>query len=314
MHDPSKLLARSSVGVASILAGLVFTGLPISGQATEAALRSAAEVIEAAPANEWRTLDPANTVYMELPGGRVVMELAPEFAPQHVENVRRLVRAGAFTGGAVNRAQDNYVVQWGTRRPWPPEGEPGLANGIASSLPAEFEVPAAGLPFSPVPDADVYAPEAGFVRGFPAGHDPDTGQAWMAHCYGVVGVARSNNPDSGSGAALYVVIGQAPRHLDRNLSMVGRIVSGMEHLSSLPRGGAALGRYESQDEWVHFTSVRLGSDLPASERSNMEILRTDSPSFAALMLAARSRHEEFFVHPTDRIGLCNVAVPSREGN
>lgn len=267
-------------------------------------------MIESSRDDEWRPLDPDNTLYMEVAGGRVILELAPEFAPRHVENIKALVRGGYFDGGAINRVQDNYVVQWSRREL--AEGEE-LPEGIATALPAEFEVPSAGLRFTPIPDGDVYAPEAGFVRGFPVGRDPQTGTAWIAHCYGVVGVARGNDPDSGSGGALYAVLGQAPRHLDRNLSMVGRIVSGMERLSSLPRGtDPDLGRYETRDEWVPLESVRLGSDLPAAERSRLRIMRTDSQSFHDLILAARSRNEEFFVYPTDRIGLCNVRVPTRQ--
>lgn len=124
MCDPSKGPSRITACAAVILAGLVLPVLPLSGQATAAALRTTTEVIEAASPSEWRTVDPANTVYLDLPGGRVIMELAPDFAPQHVNNVRKLVRAGAFNGGAVNRAQDNYVVQWGTSRSWPPGTNP----------------------------------------------------------------------------------------------------------------------------------------------------------------------------------------------
>ena len=301
-----------TVGFAAIGLLALCRAVPAAGQDPEAAFRTTTEVVEAARAEEWRPLLPENTVYFTLPGGQVVMELAPDFAPRHVENIKRLVRGGLFDGGAINRSQDNYVVQWGPRRSTADAGSPSFPEGFERSLPAEFEVSDAGLPFTPIPDGDVYAPEAGFVGGFPVGRDPETGIAWMAHCYGVVGVARGNAPDSGNGSGLYVVIGQAPRHLDRNLSMVGRIVSGMEHLSSLPRGGGPLGRYQSPEEWVFLESARIGSDLPAEERRGLEILRTDSRSFADLVLAARSRHEEFFVHPSDRIGLCNVDVPIRE--
>jgi peptidylprolyl isomerase len=238
----------------------------------------------------------------------VVLELAPDFAPQHVENIKSFVRGGYFDGGAVNRSQDNYVVQWAPRRL---DGGEEFPDHIASSLPAEFEIADSDLAFTPLPDADVYAPEAGFVDGFPVGRDPEAGLAWMAHCYGVVGVARGNSPDSGNGSGLYVVIGQAPRHLDRNLSMVGRVVSGMEHLSTLPRGTEALGRYASSEEWVILDRAQLGSDLPADQRAPLQIMRTDSQSFRDLILAARSRNEEFFVQPSDRIGLCNVGVPTR---
>ena len=279
-----------------------------AGAQSETARRTAQEVIDAAPDDAWRELDPDNTLYFGVAGERVVVELAPEFAPAHVENIKALVRGGYLDGGAINRAQDNYVVQWGTR---PLADGESFPDDIARSLPAEFEVAAAELPFTPIVDGDVYAPEAGFVRGFPAGRDPASGVTWMAHCYGVVGVARGNDPDSGSGSALYVVIGHSPRHLDRNLSMVGRVVSGMEHLSTLPRGTSALGRYASREEWVPLEEARLGSDMSPEERAPLEIMRTESQSFGDFVVASRSRHEDFFVFPTNRVGLCNVRVPVR---
>ena len=302
---------RRSAALGTMLLGMLsWQTVPLLGQdrGRGDAARTAAEVTAAATDDEWRGLDPENTIYIELSSGRVILELAPEFAPRHVENIKALVRGGYFDGGAVNRSQDNYVVQWAPRSLGEDESLPAH---IAPALPAEFEVAGSGLPFTRIPDEDVYAPEAGFVGGFPAGRDPALGLTWLAHCYGVVGVARGNDPGSGSGAGLYVVIGHAPRHLDRNLSMVGRVVSGMEHLSTLPRGTGPLGRYESREQWVAFESVRMGADVPASERAQMEILRTDSPSFKDLMMAARSRNEEFFVYPSDKIGLCNIRVPTR---
>ncbi|MCG8467899.1 MAG: peptidylprolyl isomerase [Gemmatimonadetes bacterium] len=281
---------------------------PATAQERSAAARTAGEVIASSREDEWRPLDPDNTLYVEIGDGLVVVELAPEFAPRHIENIQALVRGGYFDGAAITRSQDNYVVQWGIRAL--AEGE-ALSEDIAISLPPEFETSASGLPFARLPDPDPYAPEVGFVRGFPAGRDPDADRAWMTHCYGVVAVPRGNDPSSGSGAGLYVVIGHAPRHLDRNLTVIGRVVSGMERLSTLPRGRGPLGRYESEAQWIYLESVRLGRDLPAAERTEFEVMRTESESFEDLVLASRSRQESFFVHPSDRIGLCNVRVPIR---
>lgn len=275
---------------------------------TQQAQRTAAEVIAAAADGEWRDLDPENTLYIDFAAGRVVLELAPEFAPRHVENIKALVRGGFYDGGAVQRSQDNYVVQWAMRRL--EEGEQ-LPDPIASSLSPEFEVPADGLRFTAIPDGDVYAPEVGFVRGFPAGRDPESGLAWMAHCYGVVGVPRAAEPGSGSGTGLYAVNGHAPRHLDRNVSTVGRVVAGMEHLSTLPRGTDNLGFYASREEWVVMQTVRLAVDLPPEKRVGLQVLRTDSRSFGDLVMAARSRTEDWFAYPWGRIELCNVRVPTR---
>lgn len=269
------------------------------------------EVLAASPDDAWRALDPERTVYLELSGGRrVVMELAPEFAPRHVENLRAMVRAGLFDGGWVMRSQDNYVVQWGPRDV---ADTSEIPEGIASELDAEFEVPSRGLPFTPAPDGDVYAPQAGFTLGFPAGRDPEAGLTWMLHCYGVVGVARSEDPNSGSGAVLYAVNGHAPRWLDRNLSMVGRIVSGMDRLSVLPRGTGPLGFYETEAERTSITSARLGSQLPPEERTALQVLRTDSPTFLAYMAARRSRTGPFWAHTAGRIDVCGVGIPTREG-
>jgi peptidylprolyl isomerase len=250
-------------------------------------------------------------LYVELPGGRVVIELAPAFAPRHVENVKKLVRSGYFDGLAVLRSQENYVVQWGD----PKGGEEGARAiaGAASALPAELDRPIAEeLAFTPLPDGDVYAPEVGFSAGFPAARDPAAGRVWLAHCYAMVGAGRGDAADSGSGAELYVVIGHAPRHLDRNVTLLGRVVRGMEALSTLPRGTGALGFYEDPAEHVPVASVRVAADLPEAERIPLEILRTDTAAFEAFVAARRHRRESWFLDPVGKIELCNVPLPVRE--
>ncbi|HKZ73364.1 MAG TPA: peptidylprolyl isomerase, partial [Steroidobacteraceae bacterium] len=170
-----------------------------------------ADVLGASAPSDWRPLDAANTLYLELASGRVVIELAPGFAPRHAANIRALVREGFFDGLAINRSQDNFVVQWGdadnTRKP----------RTAQRTLAAEFTRPAAGLSFTPLPDPDTYAPQVGFVHGFPAARDATGGSAWLAHCYGMVGAGRDEAADSGGGTELYVVTGHAPRQLDRNI-------------------------------------------------------------------------------------------------
>ncbi|MEN8376636.1 MAG: peptidylprolyl isomerase [Gemmatimonadota bacterium] len=273
------------------------------------ATRTLADVLAASTPDEWRTLDPENTLYMEIDGGRVVIELAPAFAPAHADNIRTLVRGGHFDGGSIIRSQDNYVVQWAVATD--SAGQPSMGEA-ATALPAEFTAPIGDLPFTPIPDGDIYAPEAGFTHGFPVGRDPDAGTTWLAHCYGVVGVARGTDPNSGSGASLYVVTGHAPRHLDRNLSMVGRVVAGIDVLSPLPRGSGPLGFYQDPQIPVPIRGVRVGTDVPAADRLSLEVLRTDSDSFQGVIEARRHRAEEFFVHAVDRIELCNVRVPTRD--
>jgi peptidylprolyl isomerase len=270
-----------------------------------------AEVLAASSPSDWRALDPENTVYLELAEGRVVIELAPAFAPNHAANVRALAREGYFDGLAVLRSQENYVVQWGD----PDADDEAKRRPIRTTertLAAEFDREVtADLPFTPHPDGDVYAPEVGFSLGFPTARDPQKGRIWLAHCYGMVGAGRGNDAGSGGGAQLYVVIGHAPRHLDRNVTLVGRVVVGMERLSTLPRGKGAMGFYETQEEGLPIVSMRVASDLPETERTNLEVLRTDTATFLALVDSRRNRREEWFLDPSGRIDLCNVPIPVR---
>lgn len=260
-------------------------------------------VVDAAPASAWRPLDQANTLYMRVNGGTVVIELAPALAPRHVANIKALVAARAFDASAVTRVQDNYVAQWGL-----PEGR--STGPAARTLPLEAERPAAGLAIAPLPYPDSYAAGTGFADGFPVARD-GAGRAWGAHCYASVGVGRDAAPDSGSGAELFAVIGHAPRHLDRNYAVVGRVVSGIERLSALPRGTEALGFYKTPAEHVPITQVRLGSELPPDERLNLEVMRTDSPSFAAYVAARADRTRDGFLVGMNGVDVCNIRVPQR---
>jgi cyclophilin family peptidyl-prolyl cis-trans isomerase len=266
---------------------------------------STAEVLAASSASDWRGLDLQNTLYLELPGGRVVIELMPQFAPNHVANILSLVRGKYFDGLAVMRSQDNYVVQWGD-----PDGKKSVGNAHRT-VAAEFERGVRGLSLTRLPDPDTYAPEVGFIDSFPVAEDPTLGRAWLVHCYGMVGAGRDNDVDSGGGTELYVVIGQAPRHLDRNVTLVGRVVSGMQQLSVLPRGTGALGFYEHPAERVPIKSLSVAADVPAADRTELEVLRTDTPTFQAYVEARRARHEEWFKVPAGHVDVCNVPIPVR---
>jgi peptidylprolyl isomerase len=151
----------------------------------------------------------------------------------------------------------------------------------------------------------------GFSGGFPAVRDAARGEAWLAHCYAMVGAGRDEAPDSGGGTELYAVIGHAPRHLDRNVTLLGRVVQGIEQLSSLPRGTGALGFYEKAAQRVPLRRVRMAADLPAAQRPVLEALRTDTATWTAFVDARRNRHESWFAEPTGHIEVCNVPLPVR---
>jgi peptidylprolyl isomerase len=250
------------------------------------------DIVKAAPASEWQAINPDDLMVMQMPGGRVVIQLAPGFAPQTIANIKKLVRDGYFSkGAAVIRVQDNYVVQW-SRDPEPPPSGRGWAEYDRAVTPS----------FTPLPDIDGYAPKAGFDNGMPAASDGK--REWLVHCYGMVGVGRDLKPDSGDGAELYAVIGQAPRHLDRNITVVGRVVQGMELLSSLPRGGDTMGFYAKTQKHVPIGAVTLGG-------LRLETLNTAGKSFAAYAAARRNRGGPFFVRPAGHVDVCNVPLPVR---
>ena len=273
--------------------------------------KSAKEIIDAAPASAWRNLDPANTLYMELPAGRVIIELAPGFAPEHVANIKTMAKGGFWDGLTIYRSQDNFVVQFGDA-----EGEEAgkakpYPTGTRTRLPAEFTRSTEGARFDKLPDIDGWAPQVGFIDGMPAARDPKAGKAWITHCYGVLGAGRNNAPDSSIGAELYVVIGQAPRALDHQLSVVGRVVKGMDLLSTIPRGPEPMGFYQKPEQRAPIKAIRLASEVPAAERTPLQLLRTDSQAFIDATEARRNRVDDFYTVPAGHIDLCNVALPVR---
>ncbi|QPC99152.1 peptidylprolyl isomerase [Qipengyuania soli] len=295
---------------------------------------------------------------------KVVIQLMPApFSQGWVENIRTLARAKWYDNITVNRVQDNYVVQWGDLNYDNPEakGEPkllppglptvdesdysvdGNAIGLAVKL-ADTRRDLALETGSALAGTDTttaiiianglidsYAQAALFHAGWPlasnagSAAEGEPAKVWPVHCYGMVGVGRNLSPDTGSGAELYTVIGQAPRHLDRNIALVGRIIEGMEHLSSLPRGHGDLGFYsdEEADKRTPILTVRVASDLPEADpassseavgqqtRPHFEYLSTEGETFARYADARANRRDPFFIVPAGGADICNIPVPVR---
>lgn len=279
----------------------------------------------------------------------VVIQLMPApFSQGWAHNIRLFARAKWYDGISVNRVQDNYVTQWGdpnydnpeaTGKPKPlPQGLKVMAEEdytvadqiimqgmIDKLLVAKVKARTAGLART----LELPSPSLQDIRNNPAG-TPDpysalsgTWKGWQigssgtkvypTHCYGMVGVGRNYSPDTGSGAELYTVIGHAPRHLDRNIALVGRVIEGMQHLSSLPRGSGALGFYTAEEaaKRTPILSVRVASDLPAGEQPAFEYLSTESTIFATYAEAIANRRDPFFIVPAGGADICNIRVPVR---
>ena len=271
------------------------------------------EIVAAAKANAWVAIKSSDLMIMDLAPDskgkprRVVIQLMPApFSQGWVSNIRKLATAHYWYSTSINRVQDNYVAQWGDATE-----KKALPEGLAVVPESDYVTPdwpskdwifaqADGRP-------DAYARAHGFYVGWPLAQGRKG--LWPIHCYGMVGVGRNLSPDTGSGAELYTVIGHAPRHLDRNIALVGRVIEGIEHLSSLPRGTGALGFYEKEEERVRILSVRLGNeakDVPA-----FEYLDTESESFAAYADARANRRDPFFNIPAGGADICNIPVPIR---
>ena len=294
----------------------IYAALPVSAQDAKS-YPAPSEIVAAARADDWVAIAPSDILVMDLAPDskgkprRVVIQLMPApFSQGWVSNIRKLAAAHWWDGTSINRVQDNYVVQWGDATE-----KKALPDGLSVVDAKDYVTPdwptkdwilarADGRP-------DAYAGAHGFYLGWPLAQGREG--LWPVHCYGMVGVGRNLSPDTGTGAELYTVIGHAPRHLDRNIALVGRVIEGIEHMSSLPRGTGALGFYEKEEERVPILSVRLGNaakDVPA-----FEYLSTDSDSFAAYADARANRRDAFFNIPAGSADICNIPVPiRRKGN
>ncbi|WP_417612486.1 peptidylprolyl isomerase [Parasphingorhabdus sp.] len=291
-------------------------------------------IVEQAAPEEWVAIAPSDLLVMDLApdsegnARRVVIQLMPPpFSQGWIRNIRKLAEAHWWDGTSINRVQDNYVVQWGDA-----SEEKALPEGLETVPESEYvvelenlpekafkktppgtyddpDLDAAALDSRTVSDTDPYADWSSFVKGWPVG-TKDT-QTSPVHCYGAVGVGRNYSPDTGSGAELYTVIGHAPRHLDRNIAVVGRVIEGIEYLSSLPRGKGQLGFYEDKSKRVPITSIRLASELPAADQPRFEYLSTEGETFAKYADARANRRDPFFIVPAGGADICNIPVPVR---
>jgi peptidylprolyl isomerase len=290
---------------------LVTAAALLIGAAPAKKLQTPNDIVAASPRSAWKAIPADDLMVIDLRNGaRVVIQLAPTFAPVHVANIKALARSNYWSGASVYRVQDNYVAQWGLNDLT--EGSKPLPVGVRPKAPAEYTRSLKGLAITPLGSPDPYAPGAGFAGGWPVAYSAQSGWANLVHCYASVGVGRDLSPDTGTGGELYAVIGHGPRQLDRNIALVGRVVDGIDRLSSLPRGTEALGFYKDKAQYLPLSSVRLASEIPAAARPSYEYMDTASPTFARYLKVRANRHDDFYIRPAGGVDLCNVQVPARK--
>lgn len=280
---------------------LVLMASPAFAEALEGK-PSPAEILEGSAPEDWRALGPEETLYIELDRGRVIVALSPQLAQGHVAQIKALAREGFYDGLSFYRVIDGFVAQGGDVL------EKREVKEAAKTLKAEFdEAMREDIRFSPLKDADGYAARVGFVDSLPAGVDADGERVWGLHCTGAIAMARDVGKDT-AGTEFYITL-QPQRYLDRNLTVFGQVVEGMEHLQALRRVAPA--QSEDDDLGETILSVRVGADLPEAERASLEILRSGTETFDAYVESRRNRPEEFFYHRPDHIDICQLSVPVR---
>jgi len=248
------------------------------------------------------TTDPENTVVLQLDDGPIIIELNPTFAPATSAQFKRLVREGFYDGLGFYRVIDGFVAQGGDGSDMAedPNAEPPIM--------AEFELEwSEDLTFVSVQKPDLFAAETGFVDGFPAARDLESGKVWLTHCPGVVGMARGSAADSGS-TDFYIVIGQAPRYLDRNITTFGRVIYGMNVVQRIKRGPLEEGGMISDPaDSTIIRSTSVLADVPADERLAVIVPDTNSEAFRTMFDGRRHRTDEWFSStPPAVLDVCQV--------
>lgn len=266
---------------------------------------AAAAIAATAHADEWREVDPENLVVMDLEYGRVLIELAPDFAPKHAERFRALVRAKFYDDKTFYRVIDGFVAQGGIgegddkKTPeWPP-------------LTAEFDQKITGkTPFVALGSPDLFAKEVGHIDGFPVGRDWDEARMWILHCPGTVAMARDTDPNTG-GTEFYIPIGQAPRRLDRNLTAFGRVLEGMQYIQKLNRGDAKVdsGVIKDESKRDSIERVRMAADMSPSDRPRIEVMDTTSKEFADFKAQRRNPAPDFYKRVAKNLDICAFNAP-----
>ena len=122
----------------------------------------------------------------------------------------------------------------------------------------------------PLGNADLFAPVVGHIDGFAVGRSESLQAEWLLHCPGALAMARDNDPDSG-GTEFYIVL-DAQRYLDRNLTVFGRVIDGMQYVQKLKRGDRAIERRHSGPEvGDEILSMTVAADMAEAIRPAYQV-------------------------------------------
>ena len=257
-------------------------------------------VADAAPADAWRPARLENLLVLDLPAGPVFVEMRPDLAPAHVAQIKTLVKRGFYNGLTFHRVIEGFVAQGGD-----PKGD-GSGGSDLPDLKGEFLKDTTEVANFDEIGRDRIAARVGFIDGMPAGAQPESLRAfrtdrrveiWPLHCPGVLSMARATRPDSAN-SQFFILLGDARTSLDRSYSVWGMIVDGAENSRRIDRG-------EPPKRPTPIVRAQMATDMPAAERPNIEIMKTDSESFRKYVSALGAVKDGYVKD------VCDVAPPRR---
>lgn len=290
----------------SIIFGALALSVAAACQAQDAAETTVTEAeIASALAPDWRDVAPENLILIETPYGDIVVELNPDFAPNHADQFRQLVRDDVYNGTRFYRVIDTFVAQGGLQDDDVIEQYPTLKN--------ENDRPLSDAKFVPLGNADLFAPMVGHIDGFPVGRSESLQSEWLLHCPGALAMARDTDPDSGS-TEFYIVL-DAQRYLDRNLTIFGRVIDGMQYVQKLKRGIRAIesGVIQAPEVGDEIMSMTVAADMDRVIQPKYQVQAMPTQAFEDAKTAKRVRDAEFFYRkPPEVLDICGFETPVRK--
>ena len=284
----------TSVALAALLtlAATSAPAAPVQKPATAAPVAAAPPV-----ASDWRMPDPQDVLVIDTNKGRILVELVPLAAPNHVTRVRELARKGLYNGRSFFRVIDQFMAQTGDPQ------DNGMGGSDLPDLTAEFTFRRGpDTPFVQV--ADQAVAEIGFVGPLPVMTQssqlmPMTADGrisgWALFCPGVAGMARGESPDSGN--SQFFLMRQAYPSLEKRYTAFGRVISGLEVVRAIKAGEPVVAPQDVM------TRVQVLADMPAGSRPKVRVIDPRSPWFAAEVARVRaSRGADFTA--------CAISIPS----
>jgi len=159
---------------------------------------------------------------LELEDGKVEVELYSDVAPNHVKRIKTLVKNKEYDGVVFHRVIDGFMAQ---------TGDVEFGNPNKDS----YNLDRAGTGSSKLPDL-----KAEFSN--------------IPHERGTLSMARSSNPNSGN-SQFFICFKAAP-HLDRNYSVFGKVVKGMEFVDKIKKGTGPNGSVENPDKIISISIAK----------------------------------------------------------